>query len=50
VVVPDDFTLGDFHDLIRRVMGWSGWHLFDWCGERDREKFDLESVNRLLHR
>jgi len=30
VVVPDDFTLGNLHNLIQRVMGWGGGHLHEF--------------------
>lgn len=30
VVVPDDFTLGNLHNLIQRVMGWGGGHMHEF--------------------
>jgi Plasmid pRiA4b ORF-3-like protein len=30
VLVPDNFTLGNFHYVIQRVMGWGGGHLHEF--------------------
>jgi len=30
VLVPDNFTLGNLHNLIQRVMGWGGGHMHEF--------------------
>ena len=57
ILVPDDITLADLHEIIQRAMGWENYHLhmFTIGGQvfgdpEDDEMGEIGTVNEKRHR
>ena len=57
ILVPDDITLADLHEIIQRAMGWENYHLhmFTIAGQvygdpEDDETGEIGTVNEKRHR